>query len=328
MGMIALLLCCCGGPSRYFPKGIETAEVPVVRFDRALMSIDSVNAADCVPVLYEDYSIFMPAFVEQALGVATTDTAYLIDALPLFLSDTVYGFRQTNNEVARQYADMTAISQQLNSAFGRLHFLYPELIIPTIYTFISGFNASILFLDNGDIGVGLDMYLGSDYPYYNRVVYNYQKQTMRKECIPVDVVTGYMFYHFPFEGKKSRLLENMLYRGKLLFVCNELLDVPPYEVIGYTREQWHWCEQNERKVWNRVMDKRDLFKQDAMVLTSYLNDGPFTAEISQQAPPRIGTWLGWQIVASYMEHHPELSLQELMALTDAEQLLRESRYNP
>ena len=151
---------------------------------------------------------------------------------------------------------------------------------------------------------------------------------MRKECVAGDVVSGYVFAHFPFEGKKSRLLENMLYRGKLMYLCSTLLDEPEYEVMGYTREQWQWCEKYERQVWNRMMDKRDLFKSEQFVMTSYLNDGPFTSEISQEAPPRIGTWVGWRIIDSYMRHHPEVSMQDLIAQTDAEMLLRESYYKP
>jgi uncharacterized protein YjaZ len=65
-----------------------------------------------------------------------------------------------------------------------------------------------------------------------------------------------------------------------------------------------------------------------MVLTSYLNDGPFTAEISQEAPGRIGIWVGWRIVDSYMRHHPEVSIQQLMAESDAQKILEYSYYKP
>jgi len=173
------------------------------------------------------------------------------------------------------------------------------------------------------------MYLGSDYEYYNRVVHDYQKQTMRKECIPVDVVSAFLFRHLPYNSTKSRLLDNMLYRGKMMFVLSQIFaDLPPYEVMGYTKEQWDWCVRNERAVWNLVMDKRDLFKTESLVLTSYLNDGPFTAEISQESPGRIGTWLGWRIAESYMNRHKDATLQALIAEPDAEHILRESYYRP
>lgn len=323
-----LVMAGCHPKRQYYPRTMPERTVDIIRFDSSLLAIRADHPAEDVRALYEAYPLFMPAFVEQALGVNPADTGYLAEALPLFISDTLYGFSKTNSLVQETFADMRGIRQELTQAFTRLAYLYPDLSVPQIYTFVSGFNASVLFLEDGNMGIGLDMYLGSDYPYYNQVVYNYQKQTMRKECIPGDLVSGYLFMNFPYTSTKSRLIDNMLYRGKLMYVCSTLLDEPDYEVMGYTKQQWQWCEKYERQVWNRMMDKRDLFKIEQMLLTSYLNDGPFTSEISQEAPPRIGTWIGWRIAESYMEHHPEVSLQELIANNDAERILRESYYKP
>ncbi len=328
LALVSLLTIACQPHRQYFPRSLEEQQVRIIRFDSALLAIRSDHSAEDVRALYASYPEFMSGYVERALGVNARDTDYLAEALPLFISDTLYGFSKTNQLVLSTFANMSRTQRELNHAFTRFHYLYPDLYIPQLYTFVSGFNASVLFLDDGDMAVGLDMYLGSDYPYYNQVVYNYQKQTMRPECIPADVVSGYLFAAFPYAATKSRLIDNMLYRGKLMYVCACLLDEPDYEVMGYTREQWQWCEKNERQVWNRIMDKRDLFKTDQMLLTSYLNDAPFTSEISQEAPPRIGTWIGWRIAQSYMEHHPEVTLQDLITNHDAEQILRDSYYKP
>lgn len=323
-----LIVSGCHPHRQYYPRSLTEQQVSVIRFDTALLAIRSDHAKEDVRRLYANYPDFMPVYTEQALGVSAADTAYLADALPLFIHDTLYGFEQTNKFVLSTFADMQSIQKNLNRAFTRLVYLYPELPVPSLYTFVSGFNASVLFLDNDDMAVGLDMYLGSDYPYYNQLVYEYQKQTMRPECIPVDLVSAYLFAHFPFMSTKSRLLDNMIYRGKLMYLCATLMDVPEYEVMGYTKQQWQWCERYERQVWNRMMDKRDLFKTEQLLLTTYLNDAPFTSEISQEAPPRLGTWIGWRILDSYMTHHPETSLQDIIANNDAEQILRDSYYKP
>ena len=197
-----------------------------------------------------------------------------------------------------------------------------------MYLFVSGFQTPIYFGDDL-IGVGGDMYLGSDYEYYNRVVYDYQKQTMRKECIPVDVVSAFLFRTLPYTSAKSRLLDQMLYRGKVMYLTSRIFDtLPGYEVMGWTKEQWEWCVRNEQAIWHLVMDKRDLFKTESLILTGYLNDGPFTSEVSQDAPGRLGIWLGWRIAESYMEHNKEVTLQELMAEGDAQKILEESYYKP
>lgn len=323
-----MLLSGCRQESRYFPEQMEPQHVSIVRFDEALMNVRSESVADDIRLLYEEYPDFMPVWVEDILGIPSADTAYLAEALPQFLGDTVYGFRDTNRRAKALFQDISDVQQELDAAFTRLVALYPEMEVPVVTLFVSGFNASVLFVGD-NLAAGTDMYLGSDYEYYNRVVYEYQKQTMRKECMATDLVSAYLFRNMPYTSRKNRLLENMIYRGKVMYLLSLLMgDEPDYEVMGYTREQWKWCVKYERAIWNTMMDKRDLFKTDSKILTSYLNDGPFTQEVSQDSPGRLGTWVGWRIVESYMQHNPEVSLQQLMAEGDAQMILEKSFYKP
>jgi hypothetical protein len=323
-----MALTACQHGRTYFPKDLETQDVEIVRFDRALLNVNESTVGQDIRVLYDEYPVFMPLWVEDILGIPSWDTAILEQQLPKFLEDTLYGFKQTNALERELFADISDIQKPLNKAFTRIHWLYPEMEIPTLYLFISGFVTPI-FMEDDLIGIGADMYLGSDYEYYNRVVYEYQKQTMRKECIPVDVVSAYLFRTLPYTSTKSRLLDQMIYRGKVMYLTAQLFDdLPGYEVMGWTKDQWKWCERNEEAIWHLVMDKRDLFKTESLVLTSYLNDGPFTSEISQDSPGRLGIWLGWRIVESYMAHNENVTLQELMAEPDAQKILEESYYKP
>jgi len=318
----------CQKGRTYFPKDIEPQEIEIVRFDNALMNVHEASVAHDICVLYDEYPAFMPLWVEDILGIPVADTAYLEKALPEFLNDTLYGFRQTNAREQELFADVSGLEKSLSKAFSRIQWLYPETEIPVFYLFVSGFQMPIYFGDEL-IGIGADMYLGSDYEYYNRVVYDYQKITMRPECIPVDVISAFLFRTLPYTSDKSRLLDQMMYRGKVMYLTAQIFDeLPPYEVMGWTKEQWNWCIKNERAIWHLVMDKRDLFKTESLVLTGYLNDGPFTSEVSQDAPGRLGIWLGWRIAASYMEHNPNVTLQDLMAEPDAQKILENSYYKP
>ncbi len=328
VALCACLLAGCRNGRTYFPNHLEPEQVTLVRFDKALLNVHEATVAQDVQVLYDEYPLFMPLWVEDILGIPSADTAYLVEQLPLFLNDTTYGFRQTNAREQAVFADVSELEQSLGRAFTRISYLYPETELPTFYLFISGFQTPIYFAEEL-VGIGADMYLGGDYEYYNRVVYDYQKQTMRKECIPVDVVSAYLFRTLPYTSTKSRLLDQMLYRGKIMYLTAQIFDaLPGYEVMGWTKEQWDWCVRNEEAIWHLVMDKRDLFKTESLVLTGYLNDGPFTSEVSQDAPGRLGIWLGWRIAESYMEHNKEVSLQDLMAEPDAQKILEMSYYKP
>ncbi len=330
--LVSMIFCSCQNERSYFPKNLPSTKVTIIRFDQAVLELntakDSTTLHRSVEELYDSFPDFMPFWVEEILGLSVADTSYLCEVIPQFLHDTTYGFEATNAKCAELFADINDLEQELNEAFSRLRTIY-DYEIPQIYFFISGFNRSLSGLYNGDIAVGVDMYLGSNYEYYNRVVYDYQKQTMRKECIPVDVISYFLFTKTPFNSTKSRLLENMIYRGKIMFVVSLLFPKEtPWEVAGYTKEQWDWCLRNERAIWELMMDKKDLYKTDPLVLTSYLNDGPFTSEISQQSPGRLGMWIGWRIVESYMNHHPEISIRQLLETSDAQLILEQSYYKP
>ena len=326
--LFILALTACHNKRQYFPEEIEPQTIDLVRFDNALMNVQQETVEEDIRILYDEYPVFMPLWVEDILGIPPTDTALLIQQLPQFLNDTLYGFQKTNAREQELFADVSGLEKSLGRAFARVQWLYPETDIPALYLFVSGFQTPVYFSEDL-IGIGADMYLGSDYEYYNRVVYDYQKQTMRPECIPVDVVSAFLFRTLPYTSTKSRLLDQMLYRGKVMYLTAQIFDkLPGYEVMGWTKEQWDWCVKHERAIWHLVMDKRDLFKTESLVLTSYLNDAPFTAEISQDAPGRLGIWLGWRIAESYMEHNPEVTLQQLMAEGDAQKILEQSYYKP
>ena len=326
--MLMGLLCGCGNKHQYIPKDIEAVEVEIVRFDNAQLAVRPDSVKQDIEQLYANYELFMPIFVEGILGLQTKDTAYLCEMYAQFLTDTVMGFAQTNTTAQELFANLDSLQEALNTGFSRLHFLYPEWEIPTLYLFVSGFNSSVMYYEN-IMGVGVDMYLGSDYPYYNQVVYDYQKQTMRKACVAGDVLSMYLAYHISYNSKYNRLLEQMIFRGKQLFLLAQLLpNEPVWEVIGYSKEQWDWCEQYEQAIWNRIMQKRDLFKTESNVLSSYMNDGPFTAEVTQDSPGRLGLWVGWRIVDSYMRNNKDVTLCELMNENDAQKILEQSYYKP
>ena len=326
--MLMGLLCGCGNKHQYIPKDIDAIEVEIVRFDNAQLAVRPDSVKQDIEQLYANYELFMPIFVEGILGIPTEDTAYLCEMYAQFLTDTVMGFAQTNAKAQTLFANVDSLQETLNMGFSRLHFLYPEWEIPTLYLFVSGFNSSVMYYED-IMGVGVDMYLGSEYPYYNQVVYDYQKQTMRKACVAGDVLSMYLAYHISYNSKYNRLLEQMIFRGKQLFLLSQLLpNEPVWEVIGYSKEQWDWCEQYEQAIWNRIMQKRDLFKTESNVLSSYMNDGPFTAEVTQDSPGRLGVWVGWRIVDSYMRNNKDVTLCELMNENDAQKILEQSYYKP
>ena len=50
-------------------------------------------------------------------------------------------------------------------------------------------------------------------------------------------------------------------------------------------------------------------------------------EIDNESPGRIGQWMGWQIVRSFMENNPKVTVQQLIKM-DANSIFEQSKYKP
>jgi hypothetical protein len=81
-------------------------------------------------------------------------------------------------------------------------------------------------------------------------------------------------------------------------------------------------------IWKRMVEDEAFFSTSAKVKQRYIAERPKTYEVGDQAPGRIGTWVGWQIVNSYASRKPDLTLPEIMKIKDARLIFNESRYRP
>lgn len=328
LGILIVLLTGCGRQRRY--ADIDNYATPVTvgiqRFDVAVATADTSDMYQSVRRLYDGFPVFMPLFVDQILEVEPRDTGYVAELMRNFLCDSLY--RTVNDYTLEVFSDLDAITDELAMAFGRLRYFYPQIAIPDLYLFVSGFNRQVLFTDD-ILALGSDMYLGADYPLYEEVTYRYMHYGMRPACVPVDMVSVVLFRNFRQTLANPNLLDEMLYRGKMMYLLSVLFpDTAPNEIMNYTPEQWDWCDYFERKIWSTILDSKNLFATDNLTITKYVNDGPFTGPVSQDSPGRLGTWVGWRIIDSFMEHNPEVTMQELLEMTDSQKLLEMSDYRP
>ena len=339
LAFVSLLFSCQPTSKRQlFPSDPIPTEVNIIRFDSALLSVRTTEVQSDVDSLYAHYPDFMPlwvnsvlynylGFLEDAGFIKMAADSLVPYQIPVFLHDKYTGLEQANFDTQRTFADITNIQQSLNLAYGRWLTIAPKHHIPDIYFMLSAFFYPLVSIGD-NMAVGVEGYLGSDYPFYDQVVYNYQKQTMRPECIPVNIILQDLKQTYPSRFTQDRLIDQMIYQGIIMYTAAALFaEQPEYEIIGYPKDKWQWCEKYEADLWKTMMDRQVLFSTDPAVQASFLSDGPFTSEISQDSPARIGTWIGWRIVEQYMNNN-NVSLAELLQSTDAQLVLEHSKYRP
>jgi len=325
--LLVILVSSCTNNKRFAIENKEAEEtVQIIRFDSLILNADTSSLNTEIKKLYSDYPEFMPYFAEQIMGVNPSDTAEVIRLIKAFRSNKT--FEKVNVDVQKTFATTDSIQSDIATAYQYLNHFFPEIKTPPVYFFVSGFNRSII-LDDNFVGIGLDMYLGSNYPKYEEITYKYLIYNMRPASIAPDLISAILFRHFPFDGMQERLLDNMLYRGKIMYLLSVIMPkVAPNDIMGYSRFQWEWCRKYEDKIWNTIIGQKELFSTDQLLINKYLNDAPFTATVSQESPGRLGTWVGWQVIKSYMDKNPEITLQQLMGIKDYQLILNKSDYQP
>jgi len=323
---ITLIFNACGKKNRF---EIDTTknriEVKIQRFDSALISIDTTNK-NFQSQLNNKFPKFLPIYSSDILNIELKDTSAVRKSFTQFLGDST--FSSVNKKTMQTFGNISDIEKKVSNAFTYIHFYFPEVKLPEVYFFVSGFNRSILLNENF-IGIGTDLYLGSDYSLYKSLTYKYLTYNMKRESVAADLVSATLFRMFPINSSKDRLLDNMLFRGKIMYLQSQFMpEEKPENLMGYTTEQWNWSKKNEKGIWAAIIDNKDLFSTNVLLIRKYMNEAPFTSPISQDSPGRLGTWLGWQIVDSYMNNNNKVGLEELMNENNYQKILEESKYRP
>lgn len=315
ISFMVLLLTSCGGRTRFYDDDIEREPslVTIERFDRDIFSLDSASLA-------EKYGDFMNVYAFGVLRLHSTGE------LPLFTSDS--GIVQLNADVQRIYDSHSDIEKRVDNAFKYFHHYFPDKDVPRVLFHISGFNQSIVAAD-GFLSASIDQYLGADYEPYNSIAYGYEIPFMTREQLPVDMMNGWLTASFPESLTGDRLLDQMLFQGKIIYLLKVFYpDATSWSLLSFTESQYKWCERYEKEVWGYIMENRELFSTDWKTATKYLSPAPFTSGLSQESPGRIGVYIGFKIVESYMNANADATLQTLMDFTDSQRFLQEARYRP
>lgn len=322
LAFIFLLSSCMNGSSRKEAdvSSVEVPEVVIHRYDQALFDIPVDSLVPGLEAIRHQYAFF--------LDTDLTDTSR-IKALVAYIDHPRTKEFQAATEEA--YPNLSALQQQLTEAFRHLRYYDPETEIPNVYTYISGgdYEHPVQFADSVLL-IGLDNFLGPDFiPYTADGLPLYKTRIMTREYILPQCVDAMSDPWFPVKYPGNSLLDHMIAAGKRLWFVDAMIpDVPDYLKIGYTPDQMAWALENEELVWSAIIENQLLYSTKGGVVRGFLSDGPFTADFTQASPPRLGAFIGWRIVDAYMDRHPDITLQQLIAMDDAQKILADSHYKP
>ena len=308
--LILLGLCSCDKKSK-IEKAVEEIpiEIRVNRFEKAFFETNPNN----LDKLKIQYPFFFPEGVDDKVWIEKMQN-------PLW--------KELYQEVEKKYANFDKQSVEIENLFKHIKFYFPDTVTPKVYTVIAemDYNSKTIYVKD-KLVIALELYLGKDHKFYEFP--KYLKQNFEERQMMPDIVSSFSIGKIPPPMDKT-LLSNMIYWGKELYLKDLLL--PEYtdaEKIGYLPEQITWCQENEAYMWRFFIDENLLFNSDSRLPNRFINLAPFSKfylEIDNESPGRVGQWLGWQIVRSFMENN-DVNLQEMLRL-EAKQLFEKSKYKP
>ena len=229
------------------------------------------------------------------------------------------------------YNSTEFLDLELSNAFQYFYHYFPTHDSLKIYTWISNFeNLEPVIVSGSTLLIGLDMYLGSESHFY-KTAPEYIKQGFDKRFISSDVFHSYFANNISMLTNNS-LLASMVHYGKIHYLSSLMLpDAEPEIIMGYSRNKMDWCFSNEANIWAYFIENKLLFSSQYQDKQRFIENAPFSkfyTSFDSESPGSVGQWIGWRLVSSYMNSHPEISLSDLIKEQDAQKILRESRYKP
>lgn len=307
-------------------------DIKIERFDKDLSSLTVTNYRQQGIQFQKKYGIFYNDFMEGMLSVGTPGSEEYYQNLKTVLSAPDYN--ALKSEVSQKYPDLERQEKELTDAFKHIKYYYPNQPVPRIISFFSGFAVQTP-IGNNYLGIGLDMFLGSDskfYPALRSSIPAYISRRFTPENITPRVMEAFIREEmFPEPDQITSLMQKMIYNGKIMYFMDASMpNIPDSLKIGYTTQQQHWAEDYEGGIWAYFLERNLLFETDYLKIQKYLTEAPFTPGIGDknESAPKLAVFSGWKIVKEYMEKNPSVTLQELMQDKDFQKILDKSKYHP
>jgi len=293
--------------------------IRILRYEEDIFALDLNNLQEEVAELSKKYPAFL---IDADIWQEPNFKAYLQDTIIIAL-----------HQAAEKIVKMDIISKELETAFGYYTLFFPDNPIPEIITVIPGLDLSIpsVYIYDDILFVNIDMYLGADHADYYKAVElpAYIIERCEPVYLPVDIFKKAMVYYHLTRAPQATIIDAMITEGKKLYFT-EMMFPALHEryIIGYSEEKYDWANQYLGNAWSYMIEKNELFGKGETLMRCYIEEAPFTKPFGHDSPGRIGTFIGWKLIQSYMANHPEITLSELMQETDYQKILKDSKFKP
>lgn len=323
---VVLLLAACSSKKTPDVSGIKV-ELTTERFEKDFFAVDTLHVKNSLTELNRKHPGFTQDFLYNILGTAP-------DSVEKDVPGFIRSYQSMNALVPEKFRDFPKIEAAVKRGLQFVHYYFPAYRLPTrLITFIGPINSYGNIITTNALAVGLQLYMGSDYPLYlssmgQQMYPAFISRRFSPEYIPVNCIRNIVDDMYPLNNLNRPLVEQMVESGKRVYLLDLLLpEAADTLKTGYTQQQLDECYASEKNIWSFFVQNDMLYKNDPNFTRDYMSDGPSTQALGDRSPGNIGQFVGWQIVKKWMAKNPGTTPLQLME-KNPKQIFEEAKYKP
>ena len=306
---------------------IDVSEIEVKiefdRLDRKLINTPPEKMPEAHIDFANEYGELYQSFVEVMLREGPVYSKQTAIGMQKFISNTE--IKDIFQEINSVFPETTFRKSEFENAFKHYKHYFPNDTLPKVVGYYSNFNARALSF-NSTLAIGLDMYLGPENRLVKRIpnqnLPQYFKDKMDSDYLVSDAMKIYLHNKY-LENIGDDFLSQILSLGKIMYLLDACMpEEEDWKKMGFSKTENDWCENNEDQIWAYVINEKLLFSVNQESIANFTNVGPNTKGLPQEAPSRIGIWLGWQMIKDYMGENSAVTIPEMMAETNSKKILK------
>ena len=242
------------------------------------------------------------------------------------LVDNVY-FDSLYRDVQDEFKNKKNLFLKLDHSIGVYNTTSKKQLNPQVTVLLSGFYNDVV-VDKENIVLGIEYFLNKDNKYKPRDLPSYILERYTPVHMNSTMLSTYLSQFNIVDETDKTMLNEMISFGKLYYVVEQLLMCESENIVlGYTKEEYDMIEENEAFIYTFFLQNELFFQESQLIKQKYLSERPSTFEISQSVPGRIGRWMGWKIVTSYMREKA-YTLEDILLEDDYKKIFYNSNYKP
>lgn len=306
------------GACKSDPLDIDTSNVSFqtnyIHLDSILVNTPEDKLLSSLKSFHSIHPEILDYQLGHCLGVGSLKDTGTIKRIKLFTNDPF--IKRIEKHISTKFSSLNKEKSNINTGFKHLKYHFPSAKTPSSIVFMNSFFASSVFCTEKEIGIGLERYLGEKTDVIQELpsqdIFQWVKEGMNPDFLERDVLTAWIMTHLVPEDNENTAAAIIRW-GKIIYLTEACFPKEKKNIIlRYTEADYKWALENEYAFWKYLVDEKLLFSTNERDRSNFLSEGPFTIGLPEKGPDRLGQFLGWKMIHSYLKENPSTTPKQLI----------------